>query len=94
MSWSYDTEAALQTGSYLTDGLVQVVPPHVEMLQGVVDLQSPSQRQQTLRPDVVAPDAQPDRKKKIILNSLITAKINEKRHLILLEILLFLSVYL
>lgn len=39
--------------AHLADGLLQVVPPDVDVTQGGRDLHGCSQRQQTLRPDVV-----------------------------------------
>lgn len=49
-----------QSVEYLTDGLLQVVSPDVDVVQGCVNLHSLSQRQQSLRPDVVTADRQPD----------------------------------
>lgn len=46
---------------YLTDRLLQVVSPDVNVVQRFVNFHSSSQRQQTLHPDVVTADRQPDR---------------------------------
>lgn len=46
---------------YLTDRLLQVVSPDVDVVQSFVHCHSFSQSQQTLRPDAVTADRQPDR---------------------------------
>lgn len=47
-------------GGYLTDGLLQAVPPDVKVAQSCARHQSLSQREQPLRPHVVASDRQPE----------------------------------
>lgn len=45
---------------YLTDRLFQVVSPDVDVAQSWVNFHGLSQRQKTLRPDVVTADRQPE----------------------------------
>lgn len=58
-NWQTQT-GSMESTPYLTDWLLQVVSPDVDMSQVGVEFHSLSQSQQSLCPDVVPADRQPD----------------------------------